>query len=62
MSDLIDDANDQVQLITDKLIAIGRGRPLNIFQNESGLCWECSTPVNDGRRWCSKECAGRSDR
>ena len=61
MSDVIDSANDQVQLILEKQIAIARGKPLNVFQNESGVCWECSTPVTDGRRWCSKDCAGRSE-
>lgn len=62
MSDVIDSANDQVQLILEKQIAIARGRPLNVFQNESGLCWECDAAVSDGRRWCSKECADRSER
>lgn len=62
MSDVIDSANDQVQLILEKQIAIARGRPLNVFQNESGLCWECDATVSDGRRWCSKECADRSEK
>lgn len=61
MSDVVDKANDQVDLIREKQIAIARGKSLNIFQNQSGLCWECSTPVDDGRRWCSKECAARSE-
>lgn len=62
MSDVIDDANAQVQLILEKQIAIARGSPLNVFQNESGQCWVCETRVSDGRRWCSKECADRSER
>lgn len=56
MSDVIDDANDQVELIRARQIVIARGTPLNIFQNESGLCWECARPVPDKRRWCSPEC------
>jgi len=62
MSDDIDKANAQMELIRERQIALARGKPLNIFQNESGFCWECSAPVNDGRRWCSKECADRSSK
>ena len=62
MSDIIDDANNQVQHILDKQIAIARGKPLNVFQNESGMCWQCDAKVEDGRRWCSKECADRSEK
>ena len=62
MADEIDKANDQVELIRERQIAIARGKPLNIFQNESGLCWECNRPIeeDDGRRWCSKECTDMS--
>ncbi len=62
MADDIDKANDQAQLILDKQLAIARGKPINVFQNESGVCWECASKVDDGRRWCSKECADRSDK
>jgi hypothetical protein len=62
MSDVVDTANDQAQHILDKQIAIARGKPLNVFPNESNLCWECEAKVDDGRRWCSKECADRSDK
>lgn len=57
MADDIDKANDQAQLILDKQIALAKGAKLDIFPNESGLCWECDAPISDGRRWCSKECA-----
>jgi hypothetical protein len=62
MADDIDKANDQAQLILDKQLAIARGKPLNVFQNTSGSCWECEAKVDDSRRWCSKECADRSDK
>ena len=62
MPDVADFANDQAQLILDKQIEISRGKPLNIFQNESGQCWECDAPVSDGRRWCSKECTESAER
>jgi RNA polymerase-binding transcription factor DksA len=29
---------------------------INIYANESGVCWECKAPVPDKRRWCSPEC------
>jgi predicted amidophosphoribosyltransferase len=57
MPDVADFANDQAQLILDKQIEIAKGAKLDIFSNESGLCWECDAPISDGRRWCSKECA-----
>ena len=62
MSDIIDVANDQAQLILDKQIAIAKGTKLDIFPNESGQCWECEAPVSDGRRWCSKECTESAER
>jgi hypothetical protein len=62
MSDIIDVANEQAQLILDKQIAIAKGAKLDIFPNESGLCWECDSPISDGRRWCSKECAENAER
>lgn len=62
MADYIDEANNQAQLILDKQLLMARGKPLNIFQNESGFCWECAAPVTDGRRWCSKDCADRSEK
>lgn len=61
MADEIDKANDQAQLILEKQIALVRRNVVNMYQNISGLCWECDTPVDDGRRWCSKECAQRSE-
>ena len=54
MSDIIDVANDQAQLILDKQISLQRGEPLDIFQNDSGQCWECDAPITDKRRWCSR--------
>ena len=62
MGDIIDFANDQAQLILDKQIALAKGAKLEIFPNESGLCWECDAPISDGRRWCSKECAENAER
>lgn len=62
MADEIDKANDRVELIRERQILIARGKPLHIFQNESGFCWECEAKVYDGRRWCSKECADRSEK
>jgi hypothetical protein len=61
MSDVIDTANDQAQLILDKQIALHRGVVVDVFQNESGQCWECDAPVIDGRRWCSTECRDASE-
>ena len=62
MADVADFANNQAQLILDKQIEISRGKPVDIFQNESGQCWECDAPVSDGRRWCSKECTESAER
>lgn len=62
MADIADKANDQAQLILDKQIEISRGKPVDIFQNESGVCWECDAPVSDGRRWCSVECCKAAER
>ena len=62
MADIADKANDQAQLILDKQISLQRGEPLDIFQNDSGQCWECDAPVSDGRRWCSIECCRASER
>jgi len=38
------------------------GQPLDIFQNDSGVCWEWDAPITDGRRWCSKECTEMAER
>jgi predicted amidophosphoribosyltransferase len=62
MSDIIDTANDQAQLILDKQIALAKGVKLDIFPNESGLCWDCDAPITDKRRWCSKECAEAAEK
>tara|TARA_R110000823_G_scaffold257172_1_gene378962 strand:+ start:363 stop:560 length:198 start_codon:yes stop_codon:yes gene_type:complete len=62
MGDIIDVANEQAQLILDKQIALAKGVKLDIFPNESGQCWECDTPVTDGRRWCSVECAKAAEK
>lgn len=62
MGDIIDMANDQAQLILDKQIAIAKGAKLDIFSNESDVCWECDAPVSDGRRWCSKECCEAAEK
>ena len=62
MADIADKANDQAQLILDKQIEISRGKPVDIFQNESGQCWECDAPITDKRRWCSKECTESAER
>ena len=59
MADIADLANDQAQMILDKQIAMKR-KDVDPFQNISGVCWECNAPVDDGRRWCSKECAASS--
>ena len=62
MADIADKANDQAQLILDKQIALQRGEPLDIYQNTSGVCWECDAPITDKRRWCSKECTESAER
>jgi hypothetical protein len=62
MSDVIDKANDQAQLILEKQIEMAKGVQLDIFSNDSGQCWECDSPVTDNRRWCSKECAEMAER
>jgi hypothetical protein len=61
MADVADVANDQAQLILEKQINLAKGEKLNAFPNVSGQCWECDTPVPDGRRWCSTECRDRSE-
>lgn len=61
MVDVCDVANDQAQTILEKQIALVIGEKLNAFPNVSGQCWECDTPVPDGRRWCSVECRDRSE-
>lgn len=61
MADEVDRANDQAQLILEKQIALARKNVVSVYQNESGICWECDTPVEDGRRWCSTECRDRSE-
>ena len=62
MSDIADKANDQAQLILDKQIEMAKGAKLDIFPNQSGQCWECDTPITDGRRWCSVECCKAAER
>ena len=62
MGDIIDVANEQAQLILDKQIALAKGVKLEIFQNDSGQCWECNNSVPDGRRWCSKECCKAAEK
>jgi hypothetical protein len=62
MSDIIDTANDQAQLILDKQIALAKGAKLEIFQNDSGKCWECDAPITDKRRWCSVECCKAAEK
>ena len=47
MSDVIDKANDQAQLILEKQIEMAKGVQLDIFSNDSGQCWECDSPVTD---------------
>jgi hypothetical protein len=61
MADEIDRANDQAQLILDKQIELARQNVVDPYQNVSGICWECDSPVSDGRRWCSVECARASE-
>ena len=62
MGDIIDVANEQAQLILDKQIALAKGVKLDIFQNDSGQCWECDAPIIDKRRWCSKECCKAAEK
>jgi len=59
MADDIDKANAQAQLILEVQIKLNK-KDINPFQNESGQCWECDTPVADNRRWCSIECRDAS--
>lgn len=61
MVDTVDVANSQAQIILDKQIAMAKGEKLNAYPNLSGQCWECDTPIHDGRRWCSIECRDRSE-
>jgi hypothetical protein len=61
VADVIDVANEQAQMILEKQINLVRVEKLNAFPNVSGQCWECDTPVPDGRRWCSTECRDRSE-
>jgi hypothetical protein len=61
MADEIDRANDQAQLILDKQIELARQNVVDPYQNVSKICWECDSPVPDGRRWCSSECARASE-
>lgn len=57
MADVIDKASDQAQMILDKHISqVRKLANVNIFENVTGLCYECDAPVPDGRRWCSVEC------
>jgi len=60
MADEADMANDQAQMILDKQIKMKR-KDIDPFQNDSGVCWECASPVPDRRRWCSKECVTASE-
>lgn len=62
MADIADKANDQAQLILDKQIEMAKGAKLDIFPNDSGLCWDCDAPITDKRRWCSKECAEAAEK
>ena len=62
MPDIIDVANDQAQLILDKQIALAKSAKLDIYQNNSGKCWECDAPIRDKRRWCSPDCAKVAER
>ena len=56
MADIADKANEQAQLILEKQIALQRGKPLDIYQNESNRCWFCDGDVVDGRRWWDELC------
>ena len=62
MTDVVDKANAQAQLILAKQIELSRRQPLIIYPNVSGHCWECNAPVADSRRWCSKECTESAER
>jgi len=62
MSDVIDKANDQAQLILEKQIELAKGVKLDIFSNDSGQCWSCDSPISDGSRGCSKECCEAAER
>tara|TARA_B110000503_G_C6780301_1_gene262976 strand:+ start:228 stop:425 length:198 start_codon:yes stop_codon:yes gene_type:complete len=62
MSDIIDKANDQAQMILERQIALSRGNITNVFPNTTGKCWECDRPIHDGRRWCNKECTENAEK
>jgi hypothetical protein len=62
MADIADFANDQAQLILDKQIELAKQNVVDPYQNISGICWECSAPVPDNRRWCSHECRDASEK
>jgi RNA polymerase-binding transcription factor DksA len=60
MADEADFGNEQARMILENQIKMKR-KDIDPYQNDSGICWECGSPVPDRRRWCSKECADASD-
>jgi len=52
MSDIIDDANEQAELI----LALQLRQRRKEGQAPTGKCLWCDEPVADPRRWCDKEC------
>ncbi len=54
MADDFDLASDREQLARDKAIALIQSKPLSA--EAKGICLECDKPVDDGVRWCCKEC------
>jgi len=53
MSDDVDRANDEVQ---NRLKETLSSVDVEIPVNETGKCLWCEKPIDDKRRWCTKEC------
>lgn len=52
MTDIIDQANDQAEMIANAYRAIRRPEG----PRATGRCLFCEESVTDGRRWCDAEC------
>lgn len=55
MSDVVDHADKQYQVILDAAIQEIR-KDTEVPLNETGKCLCCDEPVPDLRRWCDAEC------
>ncbi|WP_290654443.1 DUF2116 family Zn-ribbon domain-containing protein [Idiomarina sp.] len=55
MSDLVDNANDTAQYLSE--LAVADARSSRDWPEASGHCLNCGEPLNNKRRWCDKDCA-----